>query len=583
MSLSVHAKTLATPPLLKRFNGVFGRHALLAGAVACALAVGVAGHAFAQGGTAKPVKGAPSPFTTPTLPNPVFTNPDAIHGFDVTGFIQNMTLDPTNASCPNTSDPSRFGGTVQLNGMTITVPCNTVLQMPANTLTWADFVRGGTLALNKGPTSYPSFEIHVVGNTVSNKQIAGLIFVSQQSANAGSGYITRIDYTNGNIEVDSGNPLQPTIIQINDPSGRFGRPQSPDPRFSVDDANPTIHAATGYPMCVPRTVSGDDALCPQKNRPKVVTPTTTNNCRNFNQAGVTPPASGELSPPALGQVYCSQFVMKRFSDAARTAADPDPTQQAPFEVGDFISYAGTLFKSTTAGTPDYISAHTIEANIGIYTQPGSQPSYLAIGEFGIGTADPAATAINGVAQETQDRIFLEASTTDVKTPVDIYLIDVNPSTGVQTNRWVTPYEMTGECNPAQSLATSCLGVSGGITTQNTGPQPQRARVRATKAPTGLLSQPTRTLRVVARSLCAPQMTASQTAVDSCIQNASRLTVANGLIAGQYVAPVFEFIFPEGVKPGDPVVPNDFWHLPFLRNGEGVSTPTGVGPLDPTPW
>jgi hypothetical protein len=562
---------------------MLGRHALLACSVAVALTVG-GGDVFAKGGgTAKPVKGAPSPFSTPTLPDPVFTNPDAIHGFDITGFIQNMTLDPSNVNCPNTSDPGRFGGTVQLNGVTITVPCNTVLQMPANTLTWADFVRGGPLALNKAPLSYPSFEIHVVGNTVANKQIAGLIFVSQQSANAGSGYISRIDYTTGNIEIDSGNPLQPTIIQINDPNGRFGRAQSPDPRFSVDDANPTIHSATGYPMCVPRTISGDDTLCPQKNRPKVVTPTTTNNCRNFSQAGVTPPASGELSPPALGQVYCSQYVMKRFSDATRTATDPDPTQQAPFEVGDFISYAGTLFKSATAGTPDYISAHTIEANIGIYTQPGTQPSYLSIGEFGIGTADPAATAINGVAQETQDRIFLETSTTDIKTPVDIYLIDVNPSTGLQTNRWVTPYEMTGECNPAQTLAASCLGVSGGITTQNTGPQPQRARLRATKAPTGLLSQPTRTLRVVARSLCVPQLTVSQTAVDSCIQNASRLAVANGLTAGQYVAPVFEFIFPEGVKPGDPVVPNDFWHLPFLRNGEGVSTPTGVGPLDPTPW
>ncbi|RON44517.1 hypothetical protein [Pseudomonas frederiksbergensis] len=584
MSLFLHAKALASAPFLKRFNGTSGHHALLAGAVAVALAMGGAGHALAQGGgTAKPVKGLPSPFSTPTLPNPVFANPDAIHGFDVTGFIQNMTLDPTNANCPGTTDPGRFGGTVQLNGVTITVPCNTILQMPANTLTWADFVRGGSLALNKGPTSYPSFEIHVVGNTVSNKQIAGLIFVSQQAANAGSGYITRIDYTNGNLEVDSGTPLQPTIIQINDPSGRFGRAQSPDPRFSVDDANPTIHAATGYPMCVPRTISGDDALCPQKNRPKVVTPTTTNNCRNFSQAGVTPPASGELSPPVLGQAYCSQFVMKRFSDASRTATDPDPMQQAPFEVGDFISYAGTLFKSATAGTPDFISAHTIEANIGIYTQPGTQPSYLAIGEFGIGTADPSATAINGVAQETQDRIFLEASTTDVKTPVDIYLIDVNPSTGLQTNRWVTPYEMTGECNPAQSLPASCFGVSGGITSQNIGPQPQRARIRATKAPTGLLSQPTRTLRVVVRSLCVPQLTASQTAVDSCIQNAGRLTVANGLIAGQYVAPVFEFIFPEGVKPGDPVVPNDFWHLPFLRNGEGAGTPTGVGPLDPTPW
>jgi hypothetical protein len=549
-----------------------------------ALAFGAADPALAKNGTAKPpVKGATPPFSTPTLPDPVFANPNAVHGFDITGFIQNMTLDPTNVNCPNTTDPGRYGGTVQLNGVTITVPCNTIMQMPANTLSWAEFVHGGSLALNKTPPAYPSFEIHVVGNFIADKKIAGLIFVSQQSANAGNGYISRIDYTNGNIEVDSGNPSLPTIIQINDPSGRFGRPQSPDPRFSVDDANPTIHAATGYPMCVPRTISGDDALCPQKNRPKVVTTTTTNNCRNFSQAGVTLPASGELSAPAVGQVFCSQFVMKRFSDATRTATDPDPTQQAPFEVGDFISYSGTLFKSATSGSPDFISAHTIEANVGIYTQPGTQPSYLSIGEFGVGTADPAATAIGGAAQETQDRIFLEASTTDIKTPVDIYLIDVNPSTGAQTNRWVTPFEMTGECDPAAGLAASCLGASGGITTQNLGAQPQRARIRAAKAPAGLLSQPTRTLRVVARSMCAPQLSLSQTAVDNCIQNASRLTVANGLTAGQYVAPVFEFIFPEGVKPGDPVVPNDFWHLPFIRNGEGTSTPTGVGPLEPTPW
>jgi hypothetical protein len=549
-----------------------------------ALAFGAADPALAKNGTAKPpVKGATPPFSTPTLPDPVFANPNAVHGFDITGFIQNMTLDPTNVNCPNTTDPGRYGGTVQLNGVTITVPCNTIMQMPANTLSWAEFVHGGSLALNKTPPAYPSFEIHVVGNFIADKKIAGLIFVSQQSANAGNGYISRIDYTNGNIEVDSGNPSLPTIIQINDPSGRFGRPQSPDPRFSVDDANPTIHAATGYPMCVPRTISGDDALCPQKNRPKVVTTTTTNNCRNFSQAGVTLPASGELSAPAVGQVFCSQFVMKRFSDATRTATDPDPTQQAPFEVGDFISYSGTLFKSATSGSPDFISAHTIEANVGIYTQPGTQPSYLSIGEFGVGTADPAATAIGGAAQETQDRIFLEASTTDIKTPVDIYLIDVNPSTGAQTNRWVTPFEMTGECDPAAGLSASCLGASGGITTQNLGAQPQRARIRAAKAPAGLLSQPTRTLRVVARSMCAPQLSLSQTAVDNCIQNASRLTVANGLTAGQYVAPVFEFIFPEGVKPGDPVVPNDFWHLPFIRNGEGTSTPTGVGPLEPTPW
>jgi hypothetical protein len=159
--------------------------------------------------------------------------------------------------------------------------------------------------------------------------------------------------------------------------------------------------------------------------------------------------------------------------------------------------------------------------------------------------------------------------------------DVDPTTGALRNRWVTPFEMTGE-NP--QAAGSGLP-SGGITTQNIGPQPQRARIRATKAPAGLLSQPTRTIRVATRSLCTPAGPDAQTALDACFKNAP--TVANGLTAGQYMAPVFEFIFPENVKPGDPIVPNDLWHLPFLRFGEGSTTPSdvgpSVGPLTPAPW
>ena len=77
----------------------------------------------------------------------------------------------------------------------------------------------------------------------------------------------------------------------------------------------------------------------------------------------------------------------------------------------------------------------------------------------------------------------------------------------------------------------------------------------------------------------------QTALDACFKNAP--TAANGLTVGQYVAPVFEFIFPENVKPGDAIVPNDLWHLGFLRSGEGSTTaPAGgpsVGPLTPAPW
>jgi hypothetical protein len=528
--------------------------------------------AQAKGGTAKPPQGAISPFVTPTLADPAFSvDPALIHGFDVTGFIQDAKANSTNAGCPSETDPSRFGGTVKLHNQTITIPCNLVVQMPANTFTWADFVNGGPdLSLGHGD---PSFEISVQGNVVDGKWIAGLAFVSQASLDSGSGVIRSIDYTLGELHIDTGDAAHPATVKINDPQGRFGRVQTPDARFSVDDVNPTIHAATGYPMCIPRVDldptqplnNSDDPLCPQANRPKAAA-----GCRNFSVAGVVPPASGELSRPLAGQTYCSQYVMP----PPGPGVVPNARQQAPFEVGDFIQYSGTLINDATGS---YVSAHTIEANVGIYTQPGVQPSYMAIGEFGVGTADPNATGVNGAAQETQDRMFLEAETTDAKTPVDIYMQDVDPATGALRNRWVTPFEMTGE--------NSTGNPSGGITTQNVGAQPQRARIRATKAPTGLLSQPTRTIRVAARSLCTPAGPAGQAALDACFKNAPK--VANGLVAGQYVAPVFEFIYPENVMPGDPIVANDLWHLPFLRFGEGSTTPPAggpsVGPLTPAPW
>jgi hypothetical protein len=525
--------------------------------------------AYGKGGTAKPpTKGVVAPNPVPTLPDPAFSvAPALIHGFDETGFIQDATVSADNSACPDVADKKFWGGSVTINNTKIAVPCNLVVQMPANTLTWADMVNGGP-SLSLKDSAYPSFEMRAVGNIVDGKHIAGLMFASQQSANTGSGIISKIDYATGRIHVDTGDAANPAVIEINDPNGRFGRKQSPDARFSVDDQNPTIHAGTGYPMCVPRTdpATTDDALCPQANRPKPAG--AGRHCRNFTDAGVVPlPNSGDLTQPPAGQAFCSMFVMKSVGDASRTATDPDPRQQAPFEVGDHITWSGTLMKGA-AGSADLISAHTVEANVGIYTQPGTQPSYLAIGEFGVGTADPNATAASGVAQETQDRIFLESETTDVKTPVDIYMQDVDPATGALHNRWITPFEMTGE-NQAGNP-------SGGITTQFAGAQPQRARLRATKAPLGLLSQPTRTIRVASRSLCTPD--ANQATMDACLNNAP--TTANGLVAGEYTAPTFEFIFPENVMPGDGVVPNDLWHLPFLRKGEG---PGNAGPLEPAPW
>ncbi len=64
--------------------------------------------------------------------------------------------------------------------------------------------------------------------------------------------------------------------------------------------------------------------------------------------------------------------------------------------------------------------------------------------------------------------------------------------------------------------------------------------------------------------------------------------AHGLVAGQYVAPFGEFIFPENKLIGDPILPDNFECLPFLLLGSGplvTTVQTGgplVGPLDPWP-
>jgi hypothetical protein len=337
-------------------------------------------------------------------------------------------------------------------------------------------------------------------------------------------------------------------------------------------------------MCIPRTdpASADDPRCPRENRPLAAA-----GCRNFGQAGLLPPFSGELTPPAGDQKYCSEYVMP--DPAVRTATDPEAREQAPFEVGDHVTFAGSLFQAGDGR--EYISAHTVTANLGIYTQPGTKPSYVAIDGSTISTQGVTVVGVNGAAQESVDRLVVEAVTTDVKSPVDVYLPDINPVSGPNPgqvrNRWVTPFAMTGEFN-------SPFPLGGGITTQYRGAQPQRIRLRATRAPAGLLGNPTRLVRISNRVTCVPSSpsgnnfdgstpsTDALTTVDDCLSNVP--LNANGLQAGTYTAPMFTFIFPENTKPGDPLVPYDFWHLGFLRFGEGNNALTpSTGPLTPAPW
>ncbi len=141
--------------------------------------------------------------------------------------------------------------------------------------------------------------------------------------------------------------------------------------------------------------------------------------------------------------------------------------------------------------------------------------------------------------------------TDVTSIVDVYMVDFDPSTGKEKNRWITPFDMTGG---AGQLGADLAYFDGGITTQFTGPVP-RPRAPARGQDTTGHSRFAHALHAhVSRTLCDPgNINGTAPAVSNGVDGApvaclTRAAAANGLQSGQYLAPVPAFIFPENVTP-----------------------------------
>jgi hypothetical protein len=426
--------------------------------------------------------------------------PQNLAPFNIIGFVQSFTLDTP-------GDPLSAAKMV-VNGITVVIPRNTIVTMPAAFLTPQQIFEGAPapwgptqsgMALTDTPAPLTTFEAALDGNRVGDQFIAGLVSLSQQSLNASSGVINFIDYQNGELRV--GGPLgQPegARVQINDPDGRFGRVRTPDARFTVDSENPTIHAATGYPMCIPRVdPSVGDPLCPEGNRPR----------------------------DPMTDAFLSNFVMAH-------GGGTDPEQQAPFEIGDYITFSGNLHRD---GRGDYISAWNIDANLGIFTEPGTTPSYLVTEGVLVGTGG---LPLPGLPQEATIRFNVVGFTTDPTTVVDIFGIDVAPCSGAERER------LLATANPlAQGL-------------------PGRFRFIVDALNTAPLTR-----EIILRN---------RTGV---VEN-----VSNGLSAGQYRTPVGEFIFSENFILGSAAVPLNLQDFPYLAQGSGPLGGTGpvVGQLSPWP-
>jgi len=461
---------------------------------------------------------------TPPAPATVPASQGGVAPFDMTGFIQFASVDsvcarnaaPTATNPPTPAGCKTSGGWIQINGHVIRVPQNTILQMPANTLTWEEtfeYNSVGTsnetgLALSDSARLPGTFEVHVQGNVVNGTYIAGLIFISQQSLNSSQGFIESLDYQNGVMVVNG------TKVQINDPLGRFSVGKSPDLRFSIDEDNPTVRAETAFPMCIPRQdpSMGDDPLCPQKNRPR--------GSSGFLTAFTMDPRGAFPSP-----------------------ASPTPTDStafAPFEVGDYVTYAGTLMDGPNG---KFISAHTIIANVGIYTTSGDSPAYIAIDvvlQGAPGIPNP------GFPQEATAKVRVEGFSTDPSRPIDIFAIDQDCN-GTVAERAPWAFEFPVEQGPPTT------GLKGRFRFLPNG---------------GAFLPPSRNIGVKI-DFPAPAVYNS----------------ALGIMAGRYQAPNFTFIFPENLSVGAPPVPLNFSDLPFLVNGSG---PWGgfsnqpVGQLNPWP-
>src|SRR3954469_19306951 len=448
--------------------------------------------------------------------------------FEMTGFIQTATLDAG-------TDPFR-GGTITINNHKVIVPRNTIFQMPATSLTWAELFTQAPapygpaqtgLALSDTPKPAFTFELTVQGNRVGNDYIAGLLFIDQLSLMAHQGFINFIDYATGEMRV-GGTPgaADGTRVRLNDPIGRFGRAGSHDRRFSIDEDNPTVKSETGFPMCVPRTnpAVADDVLCPRGNRPSAGT--------KFQSV---------FTMPARTATTAAEIANNR---ATRTT--PDPWRMAPFEVGDYVTVKGPLVFDAAG---QYVDAWGIDGNVGIFTAPGTLPAYVAIDVLLMGTGP--LDDVN-VAQEGAKRTRVEGFTTDISTAIKISAVDVDACTGEEVDRiWNLQAVDPGPPNGA---------VAG------------RWRFRP-GAPLFDLKgfpflPPTREVHAISIG--------------------GTVTTLNGLSAGEYQAPNFEFILPENRGIGNPKVAANFDAMPFLAQGSGprdaFGTSTRLGFVSQlSPW
>jgi hypothetical protein len=225
-------------------------------------------------------------------------------------------------------------------------------------------------------------------------------------------------------------------------------------------------------------------------------------------------------------------------------------------------------------TPDgAFAATTIEANVGIYTAKNVNPMYIKWGESLIGTG-PAGCPPVTVA-ECQFRMKVIGFATDpsrigtANNKLNFYYVDVNPGTGAKTVRSIIPAAVLA--NQAVTPLVKDQGFFGRFRIDIVKKQTNTTIPPVTGGPTlsGGLS------REILVSIDDGGVMADGSLVPD-TSNLRRPVTPNGLVAGQYWAPMPEYLFPETATPGLPPPPANFQCLGHVQNGWSLNF--GAGPV-----
>lgn len=218
-------------------------------------------------------------------------------------------------------------------------------------------------------------------------------------------------------------------------------------------------------------------------------------------------------PAAAGKRFTCGAV--RAEPLAPSIAGCDPRLPVPLKEGDFITYVGMLVPDGAGGF--VVAAHGLDAELGIYTSPSAKPVYLFIEVALMGTLGEIFPTLQ---QEETSRVRVVGFTTDPSRPVEVLLVD----------------------SGRNEIGTSLTGPAG-LTPSN---GPQFGRFRNTWPAKD-------NARAVRRDILV------------------RVVDSGGLIAGQYTAPITEYIGPEATRFGDPGYqpPVPFENFCFLYKDGGT--------------